>query len=301
MPGVTGVTEQQYLTRNGRGRGSDVIHQAGTAAEQWRLWMEGDLYPRIVLDVPNFQILVGDGTVPPTPLSGGGGGAPVNAHFVTTQAEAGLSQESPLGTLFRADVIANRGAFGIAGQMFFATDTLVGYIDTGSAWSPLLPILGGAGAVTVPQGGTGATSLSGLVKGNGTSPMTAVAAPSGAVVGDTDTQTLTNKRITARVVALTDAATVTPNADTTDMGVLSTLSQNTTLANPTGTPTDGQRFQLRVKSTVARTWTFGSKYRGGTGVPLPSATSGGGLWDYYGWEYNLADDKWDLLAKSPGY
>ena len=47
----------------------------------------------------------------------------------------------------------------------------------------------------VTKGGTGAVTLTGLVKGNGTSAMTAVTAPSGAVVGDTDTQSLTNKNL----------------------------------------------------------------------------------------------------------
>jgi hypothetical protein len=49
------------------------------------------------------------------------------------------------------------------------------------------------GTTPVNGGGTGATSLSGVVVGNGTSPFTTVAAPSGAIVGTTDTQTLDHK------------------------------------------------------------------------------------------------------------
>jgi hypothetical protein len=49
--------------------------------------------------------------------------------------------------------------------------------------------------VSVANGGTGATTLTGILKGNGTSAFTAVTAPSGNIVGDTDTQTLTNKTI----------------------------------------------------------------------------------------------------------
>ncbi len=51
------------------------------------------------------------------------------------------------------------------------------------------------GVVTVPNGGTGVTTLTGLLLGNGTAAVTAVAAPTSAVVGINDTQTLTNKTI----------------------------------------------------------------------------------------------------------
>jgi hypothetical protein len=53
------------------------------------------------------------------------------------------------------------------------------------------------GTLAVGHGGTGATTLTGIVKGNGTSAMTAVTAPTGAIVGDSDTQTLTNKTLTS--------------------------------------------------------------------------------------------------------
>jgi hypothetical protein len=53
------------------------------------------------------------------------------------------------------------------------------------------------GTLPVANGGTGVTSLSGVVIGNGGSAMTAKANPTGAFVGTTDIQTLTNKTLTA--------------------------------------------------------------------------------------------------------
>lgn len=102
-----------------------------------------------------------------------------------------------------------------------------------------------------------------------------------------------------RVVAYTDAATVTLNADTTDLGVLLTLSQTTNFANPTGTPYHGQLLQLRIKSTTSRLVTWGSKFRGISGRPLPGATSGNSLTDLYEFLYNATDDKWELITRSP--
>ena len=77
-------------------------------------------------------------------------------------------------------------------------------------------------AVTVAQGGTGAATLTGILKGNGTSAVTAVAAPSGAIVGDTDTQILTGKTINKASNTLTGVAGSGANSDITSLSALST-------------------------------------------------------------------------------
>ena len=74
---------------------------------------------------------------------------------------------------------------------------------------------GVTGTLPVANGGTGATTLTGLVKGNGTSAMTAVTAPSGAIVGTTDTQTLTGKTISLANNTLTGAVTGSTNGTMT--------------------------------------------------------------------------------------
>lgn len=55
-------------------------------------------------------------------------------------------------------------------------------------------------ALPVAAGGTGATTLTGVLIGNGTSAFTTVAAPAGTIVGTSDSQTLTNKTTEALVL-----------------------------------------------------------------------------------------------------
>lgn len=117
------------------------------------------------------------------------------------------------------------------------------------------------------------------------------------------TQTFTNKRVTWRVNSVADGTSITPAGDTTDevtqanTQALGTLTINA----PTGTPTDGQRIVLRIKSTNAHTYSFNAIYRGSVDVALPTTHSGTSLTDYLGFIYNSADSRWDLLASVKGF
>ena len=110
---------------------------------------------------------------------------------------------------------------------------------------------GVTGTLPVTNGGTGATTLTGLLVGNGTSAFTTTTAPSGAIVGTTDAQTLTSKTFTGyteTVYALSGTA-IDPANGTIQT---KTLDANTTF---TESLADGQSVVLMLNPvTYTVTW-----------------------------------------------
>ena len=172
-------------------------------------------------------------------------------------------------------------------------------ITGGTISGVTIPASNVTGTLGVPNGGTGATTLTGLVVGNGTSAMTAVTAPSGAVVGTTDTQTLTNKRVNPRAVSAgATSGTLTPNGDTTDVFNAFGLTGAITVATPSGTPVDGQRLMLRFEDNGTGrgiTWTTSSGAFRAVGITLPTTTVASKV-TYVGCVYNSTDVFWDAIA-----
>lgn len=123
------------------------------------------------------------------------------------------------------------------------------------------------------------------------------------IILDTLTQTLTNKRITPRVVTVADATSFTPTGDTADINtqtntqVAGTLTMNA----PSGTPTNGQTIEVIIKSTNAQTFSWNAIYRGSTTTALPTATTGASKTDRFWFQYNTTDTKWDITEANYGY
>ena len=132
---------------------------------------------------------------------------------------------------------------------------------------------------------------------------------SGSLVGTTDTQTLTNKRITPRVNAQT--TTTSPwawNSDSYDQQSFSALANALTINADAGTPTDGQKQVFRFKDNgTSRTLTFtGGVSKGFRPVGVALGTSGSNFTYpttisktvYFGCIFNSNADRWDIVALS---
>jgi hypothetical protein len=94
------------------------------------------------------------------------------------------------------------------------------------------------------------------------------------VVGTTDTNTLTNKRITARTGTVASAATPTINTDNVDYYSITALAAAITsfTTNLSGTPTTGQTLWISIKDNgTARAIAWGASFEAST-IALPTTT-----------------------------
>lgn len=110
-------------------------------------------------------------------------------------------------------------------------------------------------------------------------------------------------RIDPRVVSMSDATSFTPTGDTADQNTqANTQATGTLTANaPSGTPVNGQKLIIRIKSTNVQTFAWNAIYRGSNTVVLPVATTGSSKTDYFGFIYNAADTLWDCVSAVYGY
>jgi hypothetical protein len=123
---------------------------------------------------------------------------------------------------------------------------------------------------------------------------TASATKRGAL-SSTDWSTFNAKAdITPRVQTVTSSATVTPTS-ANDLVVITAQAAGLTIANPTGTMTEGQALMIRIKDNgTARSIAFGTNYRA-LGITLPTTTVISKTM-YLGCIWNATDTKFDVVG-----
>ncbi len=166
-------------------------------------------------------------------------------------------------------------------------------------WSDLF--LASGAVINIANGNAVITHSSGVFTvSTGDLRVTTAGSNAASVVTVGGTQTLTGKRNTLRIGTETSSATSTPTSDSVDQWNVTALAAADVIAAPTGTPTDGQKLVLRIKSdSTPRALSFNAIYRDGSDVAFPTTTQASKTM-YLGFAWNQADTRWDLLAVTDG-
>lgn len=161
-----------------------------------------------------------------------------------------------------------------------------------------LTISTSTGTVTITNGKTLAVTNS--LTFSGTDGTTQTFQGTDTIVGRATTDTMTNKRVTQRVLALS-ANSATPAINTDNYDVVHITAQTAAITSftsgLTGTPVDGDRLRISVTGTTAIALTFGTSFEGSAGCPLSTTTVTTARLDML-FLWNTETGKWRQVAAS---
>lgn len=320
---LVGNDTAQALTVKTLALGSNTV--TGSVSDFNTALTGADFYTSGGTDVPITDGGTGVSTLPSGLLKGAGTGA-------ITAATAGTDYYAP-GSTDVAVADGGTGASTLTGVLkgngasaFTAAAAGTDYVAPGGALgTPSSGTLTNCTGLPVAGGGTGAATLTGLVKGNGTSAFTAAAAgtdyltPSGSAASLTSFPTF-NQNTTGSAATLstprtingvsfngsanivvvprvgTTASSATPSIDAAlyEQYNITALAAAITAVTVTN-PAEGLKLTIRIKDNgTARAIALGASFRA-LGVTLPTTTVLSKTL-YIGCIYNGADTIWDVVA-----
>jgi len=144
--------------------------------------------------------------------------------------------------------------------------------------SDITSLTGLTTALSVGQGGTGVATITGIIKGSGTSAFSAATAGTDYVSPSVVTN-FTAQQYFGNV-ALTDAATIAWAANTAQVATFTFVSSNRTMGAPTGLVNGGFYALAVLQNAGSNTLTWNSvfKWQGGT---APTLSTGASAKDYF--------------------
>ena len=148
----------------------------------------------------------------------------------------------------------------------------------------------------VSEGGTGASTLTGLLKGNGASAFTAIAPGTGVETALAAATNATGGLVTRGVVSTTSGATLTPTGGhAINYAEHSAQAEALTIAAPSGTPAAGHALVVCITDNgTARALTWNSAFQN-EGEALPTTTTLGKTLRV-GFIYSAKHSKWGCVA-----